>query len=76
VLSLEALAMCVFGLIPMVLEILEEMLKPLPTTSIVVMVVVLSFFHKLGLGWETIYSITRSFFQLSIIGFVLQFTFT
>lgn len=57
-------------------EFLEGMLKPLAATAIVAVAVALSFFQKLGLGWEMIYSISRSFLQLSIIGFVLQFIFT
>jgi putative ABC transport system permease protein len=54
---------------------LEGMQKPLASTAVVAVAVVLSFFQKLGLGWEMVSSISRSFFQLSIIGFVLQFIF-
>jgi len=57
-------------------EFFEGMLKPLAATAIVALAVALSFFQKLGLGWEMVYSISRSFLQLSIIGFVLQFIFT
>lgn len=57
-------------------EFLEGMMKPLAATAIVAVAVVLSYFQKLGLGWEMVYSIARSFLQLSIIGFVLQFIFT
>eukprot|EP01018_Ginkgo_biloba_P019884 Gb_21208 [translate_table: standard] len=52
------------------------MLKPLAATAVVVVAVVLSYFQRLGLEWEMIYSIARAFVQLSIIGFVLQFIFT
>jgi putative ABC transport system permease protein len=54
----------------------EGMRKPLLSTAVVAVAVVLSFFQKLGLGWEMVSSISRSFLQLSIIGFVLQFIFT
>lgn len=54
---------------------LEGMSKPLISTAIVAASVALSFLLKLGLGWEMVYSILRSFLQLSIIGFVLQFIF-
>ncbi|KAK9985395.1 hypothetical protein SO802_030346 [Lithocarpus litseifolius] len=57
-------------------DFLEGMLKPLAATMVVVMAVLLSYLQKLGLEREMIYSITRAFLQLSIIGFVLQFIFS
>ena len=57
-------------------DFLEGLLKPLAATMVVVMAVLLSYLQKLGLEREMIYSITRAFLQLSIIGFVLQFIFS
>jgi putative ABC transport system permease protein len=51
------------------------MLKPLAATAVVLMAVILSYMQKLGLEGEMVYSIIRSFLQLSVIGFVLQFIF-
>ncbi|KAJ7519166.1 hypothetical protein O6H91_17G077700 [Diphasiastrum complanatum] len=51
------------------------MLKPLAALVIVVLAVLMSFFQKLDLEKEMIYSIFRAFVQLSIIGFVLEFIF-
>ncbi|XP_022766167.1 protein ALUMINUM SENSITIVE 3 [Durio zibethinus] len=56
-------------------EFLKGMLKPVAALAVVLMAVLLSFMQKLGLEKEIIYSILRAFFQLSIIGFVLQFIF-
>lgn len=57
-------------------EFLKGMLKPLAALAVVAMAIVLSYLQKLGLEGEMAYSIFRSFLQLSIIGFVLQFIFT
>ncbi|XP_065857606.1 protein ALUMINUM SENSITIVE 3 [Euphorbia lathyris] len=58
------------------IEFLKGMIKPVAALSVVLMAVSLSFFQNLGLEREMIYSIFRSFLQLSIIGFVLQFIFS
>ncbi|KAF2311967.1 hypothetical protein GH714_027632 [Hevea brasiliensis] len=58
------------------LEFLRGMIKPVAALAVVLMAVLLSFMQKLGLEGEMIYSIFRSFLQLSIIGFVLQFIFS
>lgn len=57
-------------------DFLKGMVKPLAATVVVLLAVALSYFQKLGLGGEMVYSIARAFVQLSIIGFVLQFIFT
>uniref|UniRef100_A0A0D9WC44 Uncharacterized protein n=1 Tax=Leersia perrieri TaxID=77586 RepID=A0A0D9WC44_9ORYZ len=57
-------------------EFMVGMLKPLAATAVVAMAVALSFTQRLGLEGEMLYAIARSFLQLSIIGFVLQFIFT
>ncbi|XP_059646955.1 protein ALUMINUM SENSITIVE 3-like [Cornus florida] len=57
-------------------EFLKGMLKPIAATSVVLLAVILSYFQKLGLGAEMVYSILRAFLQLSVIGFVLQFIFS
>ncbi|KNA16567.1 hypothetical protein SOVF_087580 [Spinacia oleracea] len=57
-------------------EFLKGMLKPVAALSVVLLAVVLSYFQKLDLEKEMIYSIFRAFVQLSIIGFVLQFIFS
>ncbi|KAJ8438427.1 hypothetical protein Cgig2_004537 [Carnegiea gigantea] len=57
-------------------EFSKGMLKPAAALAVVVMAVVLSYFQKLGLEKDMIYSIVRAFLQLSIIGFVLQFIFS
>ncbi|GAV64999.1 UPF0014 domain-containing protein [Cephalotus follicularis] len=57
-------------------EFLKGMIKPLLATAVVLMAVLLSYFQKLGLECEMIYSILRAFLQLSVIGFVLQFIFS
>ncbi|XP_042505772.1 protein ALUMINUM SENSITIVE 3-like [Macadamia integrifolia] len=54
---------------------LKGMLKPLVALTVVLMAVALLYVQKLGLGKEMVYSITRAFLQLSVIGFVLQFVF-
>lgn len=56
-------------------EFAKGMIKPLLALAVVVMAMILSYLQKLGLEGEMIYSIFRSFLQLSIIGFVLQFIF-
>ncbi|KAL5546261.1 hypothetical protein UlMin_005948 [Ulmus minor] len=56
-------------------DFLRGMAKPLAATVVVFMAIALSFSQKLGLEGEMIYSICRSFLQLSVIGFVLQFIF-
>lgn len=58
------------------IEYLKGMLKPVAATAVVVLAVVLSYFQKLGLEGEMVYSILRAFLQLSVIGFVLEFIFT
>ncbi|CAA6661792.1 unnamed protein product [Spirodela intermedia] len=58
------------------LDYLKGMLKPVAATAVVVLAIVLSFVQRLGLEGEMAYSIFRSFLQLSIIGFVLEFIFT
>ncbi|GAV64998.1 UPF0014 domain-containing protein [Cephalotus follicularis] len=58
------------------LKFLQGMIKPLLATAVVLMAVLLSYFQKLGLECEMIYSILRAFLQLSVIGFVLQFIFS
>ena len=58
------------------MEFLRGMVKPVAALAVVLMAVALSYFQKLGLEGEMIYSIFRAFLQLSVIGFVLQFIFT
>lgn len=58
------------------LDFLKGMIKPLASTGVVLLAVLLSFLQKLGLEGEMIYSIVRAFLQLSVIGFVLQFIFS
>ncbi|XP_041026215.1 protein ALUMINUM SENSITIVE 3 [Juglans microcarpa x Juglans regia] len=57
-------------------EFLKGMVKPVAATAVVLMAVLLSYFQKLGLEGEMVYSILRAFLQLSVIGFVLQFIFS
>lgn len=57
-------------------EFLMGMLKPVASTAVVAMAVALSFTQGLGIEGEMVYGIARSFLQLSVIGFVLQFIFT
>lgn len=57
-------------------EFMRGMVKPLAALVVVLMAVVLSYFQKLGMEREMVYSIFRAFLQLSVIGFVLQFIFT
>lgn len=57
-------------------DFLKGMAKPLAATAVVFLAVALSFFEKLGLEGEMVYSIARAFLQLSVIGFVLEFIFT
>lgn len=59
-----------------VMEFLRGMVKPVAALAVVLMAVALSYFQKLGLEGEMVYSILRAFLQLSVIGFVLQFIFT
>lgn len=54
----------------------KGMLKPVAALVIVIIAIVISIFQKLGIATEMAYAILRSFIQLSIIGFVLQFIFT
>ncbi|OEL30786.1 UPF0014 membrane protein STAR2 [Dichanthelium oligosanthes] len=49
------------------------MLKPLAATVVVALAVALSFTQSLGIEAEMLFAIARSFVQLSVIGFVLQF---
>ncbi|KAL3536340.1 hypothetical protein ACH5RR_004801 [Cinchona calisaya] len=56
-------------------EFAEGMIKPAAALIVVVTAMALSYMHKLGLEGEMIYSIFRSFLQLSIISFVIQFIF-
>lgn len=58
-----------------VVEFLKGMLKPVAALAVVAMAVALSYVQKLGLEAEMAYAIFRSFLQLSVIGFVLQFIF-
>lgn len=51
------------------------MMKPVAALAVVAMAVALSYVQKLGLEAEMAYAIFRSFLQLSVIGFVLQFIF-
>ncbi|EYU38496.1 hypothetical protein ABFS82_12G136900 [Erythranthe guttata] len=57
------------------LEFLKGMIKPAAALAVVALAVVMSYFQKLGLEGEMVYSILRAFIQLSIIGFVLEFIF-
>ncbi|CAO2824217.1 unnamed protein product [Amaranthus hypochondriacus] len=57
------------------INFLKGMLKPVAALTVVFLAVVLSRFKKLEIEGEMIYSISRAFLQLSIIGFVLQFIF-
>ncbi|CAL9761211.1 unnamed protein product [Musa acuminata subsp. burmannicoides] len=54
---------------------LGGMIEPVVSTAVVVMAVVLSFSQKLGLEGEMVQATVRSFLQLSVVGFVLQFIF-
>jgi putative ABC transport system permease protein len=58
------------------LDFSKGMVKPAAATAVVLMAVLLSYFQKLGLEGEMVYSILRAFLQLSVIGFVLQFIFS
>ncbi|KAF6171050.1 hypothetical protein GIB67_014630 [Kingdonia uniflora] len=58
------------------MDFLKGMLKPLAATSVVLLAVILSYFQRLGLETEMVYSIVRAFLQLSVIGFVLEFIFS
>ncbi|KAL3646711.1 Agglutinin-like protein 3 [Castilleja foliolosa] len=58
-----------------VTEYLKGMIKPALALAVVAVAVVLSYFQRLGLEGEMVYSIFRAFLQLSVIGFVLQFIF-
>jgi putative ABC transport system permease protein len=57
-------------------EFLTGMLKPAAATVVVIMAMALSFSQKLALEKEMLFAMARAFFQLSVIGFVLQFIFT
>ncbi|XP_006294639.2 protein ALUMINUM SENSITIVE 3 [Capsella rubella] len=54
---------------------LKGMVKPAAALAVVLLAVVLSYSQNLSLEGEMIYSVFRSFLQLSVIGFVLQFIF-
>ncbi|XP_051132324.1 protein ALUMINUM SENSITIVE 3 [Andrographis paniculata] len=56
-------------------EFLKGMIKPAAALAVVAMAIAMSYLQKLGLEGEMAYSIFRSFIQLSVIGFVLQFIF-
>ncbi|KAM7464117.1 hypothetical protein LguiA_032238 [Lonicera macranthoides] len=58
------------------MEFLKGMLKPVAALAVVALAVILSYSQNLGLEFEMVYSIFRSFVQLSVIGFVLQFIFS
>lgn len=58
-----------------VVEFLKGMIKPVAALAVVAMAVALSYVQNLGLEAEMAYAIFRSFLQLSVIGFVLQFIF-
>lgn len=57
------------------IEFLKGMLKPVAATAVVLLAVLLSFYQRLNLGGEMVYATVRSFLQLSLIGFVLEFIF-
>ncbi|RID61639.1 hypothetical protein BRARA_E00772 [Brassica rapa] len=57
------------------IEYLKNMVKPAAALAVVLLAVALSYSQNLSLEGEMIYSVFRSFLQLSIIGFVLQFIF-
>lgn len=54
---------------------LKGMVKPAAALAVVLLAVALSYSQNLSLEGEMIYSVFRSFLQLSVIGFVLQFIF-
>ncbi|KAJ7530204.1 hypothetical protein O6H91_15G085000 [Diphasiastrum complanatum] len=56
-------------------EYFVGMLKPLPALIILAAAVVISYVQKLGLEKDMIYSVTRSFIQLSVVAFLLDFIF-
>ncbi|KAJ7535392.1 hypothetical protein O6H91_12G031300 [Diphasiastrum complanatum] len=53
----------------------EGMFKPLAALVILAMAILMSYLQKLDLEREMIYSIMRSFLQLSLVGFILEFIF-
>ncbi|KAF8658848.1 hypothetical protein HU200_059341 [Digitaria exilis] len=55
---------------------LVGMIKLLAATAVVGLAVALSFTQRLGIEFEMLFAIARSFVQLSLIGFVLQFIFS
>ncbi|OEL30783.1 UPF0014 membrane protein STAR2 [Dichanthelium oligosanthes] len=57
-------------------DFLVGMLKPVAATAVVALAVALSFTQRLGIEGEMLFAIARSFVQLSIVGFVLQFIFS
>lgn len=57
------------------IEFLRGMVKPAVALVVVLLAVVLSYSQSLSLEGEMIYAVFRSFLQLSVIGFVLQFIF-
>ncbi|KAK9724033.1 hypothetical protein RND81_05G043200 [Saponaria officinalis] len=57
-------------------EYLRGMMKPVAALAVVALAVLLSYFQRLGLERDMLYSIFRAFVQLSVIGFVLQFIFS
>ncbi|XP_066372935.1 UPF0014 membrane protein STAR2-like isoform X1 [Miscanthus floridulus] len=56
-------------------DFLVGMLKPAAATAVVALAVMLSFTQRLGIEAEMLYAVARSFLQLSLVGFVLQFIF-
>ena len=62
------------------LSVLEDfargMIKPVAALAIVVLAITLSVVQRLKIEKDMAYAITRSFIQLSIIGFVLEFIFS
>ncbi|XP_052174578.1 protein ALUMINUM SENSITIVE 3 [Diospyros lotus] len=58
------------------LDFLKGMVKPALALAVVLMAIILSYLQKLGLEGDMLYSISRAFLQLSVIGFVLQFIFS
>ena len=57
------------------IEYLRNMVKPAAALAVVLLAVALSYSQKRSLEGDMIYSVLRSFLQLSVIGFVLQFIF-
>jgi len=57
-------------------EFEKGLVKTVAALALVAATVLISFWQKLGLEKDMVYSVARAFFQLSIIGFVLEFIFT